>query len=124
MAGTQGLRITGLVFIDASPAAPNTYTGGTIISNGVLGFFNDEAFGDPSGRITLDVGTLYTPFFSSGDFTSARNFTLTSAGTNTIYGSGGTSILLDDLWKWRDHVRRWRFHNVERSQHVPGQHDA
>lgn len=69
----------GTLTLAPSAADGNTYTGGTIIKQGVLSIAADNALGAPSGGITLDGGTLQW-----GD-----NFNLADTRTITLADGGG-----------------------------------
>jgi len=56
LTGAAGLEKTDLGTLVLTGA--NSYTGGTLISGGVLSVANDSFLGDPGGAVTIDGGTL------------------------------------------------------------------
>ena len=65
----------------------NSYTGGTLIDEGVLSIADDVSLGDIAGSITINQGTLET----TANLASARNITLDGAAT--ILTDTGTTFL-------------------------------
>ena len=57
-------------------SGPNSFTGGTRITGGVLEVSSDVNLGDPSGRLIFNGGTLAT----TASFQTARSITLARAG--------------------------------------------
>lgn len=67
--------------------AANTYTGGTILQDGVLDATQDNRLGAASGGLTFDGGILHT----GAGFVSARTVTINAAG-GTIEDEGGATF--------------------------------
>lgn len=65
----------------------NSYTGGTLIDDGVLSISGDANLGDAAGVVAINQGTLRT----TANLTSSRHITLN--GTATILTDTGTSFL-------------------------------
>ena len=76
--GTGVLQLTGA----------NTYTGGTLVRNGVLWVTSDAQLGAPSAGVTLDGGT----FRVSQSFGSARPFNLVGSGRIEIDPSWAVAL--------------------------------
>lgn len=82
----------------------NTYTGGTLISDGVLSVANDTFLGDAAGVVTIDGGTLQLTGATTGNW---RNYNLGANGgavdvtnaassfgaPNALTGTGGLTKL-------------------------------
>lgn len=82
----------------------NSYTGGTLISGGVLSVANDSFLGDVSGAVTIDGGTLQLTGASSANLhtyilgANGGSIDITNAATsngvlNALSGSGGLTKL-------------------------------
>ena len=67
----------------------SSYTGGTIVNAGTVSVSADANLGDPSGRLTLNGGTLLT----TADMIATRPVTL-AAAVGTIATAGGTTFSL------------------------------
>ncbi|WAC24088.1 autotransporter-associated beta strand repeat-containing protein [Blastomonas sp. SL216] len=81
--GARALRKTGSARLDIGclgGCATNTYSGGTIIAEGFLGWDRDNAFGAAGTSITIDGGA---GLLFNGTFSTNRPITL-SGGTATI----------------------------------------
>ncbi|GKX34608.1 MAG: outer membrane autotransporter barrel domain-containing protein [Rhizobiaceae bacterium MnEN-MB40S] len=76
IAGSDGLEKTGAGTLILSGA--NSYSGGTIISNGVLSVSSDGNLGDAGGALTFDGGALRLG--SSFDLSGSRAVTLEAGG--------------------------------------------
>lgn len=76
--GSGNMRLTGV----------NTYTGGTIVSAGILGITNGDALGAVSGALKLDGGTLVGAQVTSGDPITAVTI---AAGRSVVLANGKTS---------------------------------
>jgi autotransporter-associated beta strand protein len=97
LAGSQTLTQTGAGILILS--GTNTYSGGTVVSNGTLQISKDSALGDIAGTMTLNGGALQV----IGDVTSSRKFNVTSNSTldanlhslvltGTLSGSDGVTL--------------------------------
>ncbi|NEU99078.1 autotransporter domain-containing protein [Bradyrhizobium sp. UFLA 03-164] len=86
ISGTDGLQKTsdGTLILGGA----NTYSGGTIISGGVLQISSDANLGAPSGGLTLNSATLRT----TANITSARAVSL--LGTGAFDTAAGTTLSL------------------------------
>ncbi len=80
----------GTLTVAPSAAGGNTYTGGTILHQGVLSVAADSALGGTAGGITFDGGTLQ--FGSAFDPASTRAISVTSNG-GTIDTQGFQSTI-------------------------------
>lgn len=91
IAGSSGLVKTGPGTVTLWSNA-STYTGGTHVNGGALVArqYGDAAFGDSSGSITLNGGTLR---LTSGGWTSSRLIDLKSGGGTIEATSSGASTL-------------------------------
>ena len=69
---------TGTLTLAPSTSGGNTYTGGTVLEQGVLSVSADNALGDTSGGITFDGGTLQ--FGSSFNLASTRAISIADGG--------------------------------------------
>jgi autotransporter-associated beta strand protein len=89
----------------------NSYTGGTVVSNGTLALAGDGTLGDTSGTTTVNAeGTLDlggTSQVQNGGVTLAggaiQNGTLSSSGTFALQGGGQRRA---GRHRWRSSVRR------------------
>ncbi|OOL18189.1 hypothetical protein AL01_05050, partial [Bombella intestini] len=63
----------------------NSYTGGTVITNGTLGITSDASLGDQKGALNINGGTLRIE----------QDQVSTNANRNTILGSNGATIDLN-----------------------------
>jgi autotransporter-associated beta strand protein len=92
IAGSNGLTKTGPGTVTLWSA--NTYTGGTSINGGILVArqFGDACFGDPSGGININNGTIRV---TTGAWTSARTVNL--GGGATFEASTGNNITLNGV---------------------------
>ena len=66
----------------------NTYTGGTLVSGGVLSVSADNALGTAAGSVTLNGGTLRT----TAAMTSARNINVVSGGGMLDLGANAVTL--------------------------------
>ena len=102
--GTGAVEKTGTGVLTLAPSAPggNTYSGGTIITQGVLAIAADTAIGAPTGAITFSGGTLrYNTAFT---LAATRPISITAAGgtidtngivttiTQGVTGAGGLTV--------------------------------
>jgi fibronectin-binding autotransporter adhesin len=71
-------------------SASNAYTGGTILSNGVLRAGNNDAFG--TGAFTLSGGTLASDGATARTFTNAVVLTANATLTETNVGTGDLTL--------------------------------
>lgn len=85
----------GMVTLSPAAAAGNTYSGGTIIKEGVLAANADNAIGGPSGGITLDGGAFR--FASSFTLGAARPVNITSNNGGLDAGTGVTGTLTQGI---------------------------
>ncbi|MBJ6135378.1 autotransporter domain-containing protein [Ochrobactrum sp. Q0168] len=70
-------------------SGPNSFTGGTTITGGVLQVSSDVNLGDPSGGLILNDGTLAT----TASFQTARSITLAQAGIFDV--ADNTDLILN-----------------------------
>jgi len=91
--GTGVVEKTGGGMVTLAPVAPggNTYSGGTVIKEGVLAANADSAIGAPSGGITLDGGAF--GFASSFTLGAGRPVTVTSNNGGLYAGAGVTGTV-------------------------------
>lgn len=76
----------------ASLLGPNTYTGSTIISEGVLLVPNDDALGSSSSAISLEGGSLS----AEGTFTLGAGRTITTTSSSSGIGAtSGSKLTID-----------------------------
>jgi len=76
--GSGNVRLTGV----------NTYTGGTVVSAGILGITSGEALGAVGGALKLDGGTLVGAQVTSGEPISTVTI---AAGRSVVLANGKTS---------------------------------
>jgi fibronectin-binding autotransporter adhesin len=72
---------------------PNTYSGGTRVSGGVLSVVTDSNLGDVSIGLTLDGGEL----LAANGFSSARPVTITANGGTLAATAGGSASFSGNL---------------------------
>ena len=68
----------------------NTYTGGTVIDQGIIGIVSDASLGDVSGRLKLNGGSVVAAQTISGPTNSG---TTINASRDLVLGNGTTSGL-------------------------------
>ncbi len=99
--GNQGGGSGGLVKVDSGTlvltASGNSYTGGTIVTGGVLNFNADHALGNPTagnditfnGSAASGGGTLqFATIYSGTSLSSSRNITVAAGDSGTIDTNG------------------------------------
>ena len=74
LSGTGGINQVGNGFLELTGA--NTYTGGTVMTSGILVVGSDANLGDAAGTLTFNGGTLE----NTGAFTAARSVTINAPG--------------------------------------------
>ena len=94
--GTGAVEKDGLGTLTLAPTATggNTYSGGTVLKQGVLSVSADSALGATSGGITFDGGTLQLGH--AFDLASMRGVAVTSNG-GTIDTQGFQSTIAQDI---------------------------
>jgi outer membrane autotransporter protein len=94
--GTGAVEKDGLGTLTLAPAAAggNTYSGGTVLKQGVLSVSADNALGATSGGVTFDGGALQLG--SSFDLASTRAVAITSNG-GTIDTQGFQSTIAQNI---------------------------
>lgn len=88
ISGFAGMTLTKNGESSQTLSGSNTYTGGTILTAGILSITSDGSLGESSGALTFNGGTLET----SETFSSNRPTTLSSTGA--IQVKNGTWTLL------------------------------
>ncbi|SOE47041.1 outer membrane autotransporter barrel domain-containing protein [Burkholderia sp. OK233] len=96
ISGTGSVEKDGAGTLTLAPAAAggNTYTGGTVLKQGVLSVSADNALGGTAGGVTFDGGTLQIG--SSFDLASTRALSV-AAGGGTIDTQGFQSTVAQDV---------------------------
>jgi fibronectin-binding autotransporter adhesin len=101
VAGAGGIRKVGAGNIRLTGS--NTYSGGTVIEQGIVGISFGESLGDVSGRLKLDGGTIVAAQTISGGtisqvtIDSARQFVLANGKTSGIDAQTNLSLRYDGV---------------------------
>jgi outer membrane autotransporter protein len=74
LSGTGGINQVGNGFLELT--APNSYSGGTVMTSGILVVGSDGNLGDAAGTLTFNGGTLE----NTGAFTAGRSVTINAPG--------------------------------------------
>jgi fibronectin-binding autotransporter adhesin len=91
--GTGNIRLTG----------SNSYLGGTVISEGIVGISYGASLGEVSGRLELDGGTVVAAQTPSGGTIStvtidtARNIVLANGKTSGMHAQNGLTLRYDGV---------------------------
>jgi fibronectin-binding autotransporter adhesin len=99
VAGSGGIRKIGAGNVRLTGS--NTYSGGTVIEEGIVGISYGESLGDTNGRLTLDGGTIVAAQVLSGGtissvtIDSARPFVLTNGKTSGMDAQTGLTLRYD-----------------------------
>lgn len=86
VAGNGGIRKVGAGNVRLTGS--NSFTGGTVIEQGIVGITTDASLGDVSGRLTLDGGTIVAAQTVSGGTVSGATI---NAGRQVVLANGKTS---------------------------------
>jgi outer membrane autotransporter protein len=94
--GTGAVEKTGAGVLTLAPAAPggNTYSGGTIITEGTLAIAADNAIGAATGPLTFNGGTLR--YDAAFNLSASRAISITPAG-GTIDTNGQTTTIAQGI---------------------------
>jgi fibronectin-binding autotransporter adhesin len=101
LAGTGGIRKIGAGNVRLT--GNNTYSGGTVIEQGIVGISYGESLGDVSGRLKLDGGTIVGAQTISGStisavtIDSARQFVIANGKTSGIDAQTNLSLRYDGV---------------------------
>ncbi|MBS0222056.1 MAG: autotransporter outer membrane beta-barrel domain-containing protein [Proteobacteria bacterium] len=80
ISGTGVVEKTGAGTLTLAPTSGNSYSGGTVITQGALAIGADNAIGAPTGALTFNGGTLQL----------AQSFNLAATRAITLAAAGGT----------------------------------
>jgi fibronectin-binding autotransporter adhesin len=101
VAGSGGIRKIGAGNIRLTGS--NTYSGGTVIEEGIVGISYGESLGDVNGRLKLDGGTIVAAQVLSGGtissvtIDSARQVVLANGKTSGIDAQTGLTLRYDGV---------------------------
>jgi autotransporter-associated beta strand protein len=100
VAGTGGLRKTGAGNLRLT--GTNTYQGGTVVNQGILGISSGAALGDVSGGLTIDGAILAAATNPDGSGTgatidAARTVRIGNGKTNGLHAQNGLTLRYDGV---------------------------